>query len=89
MSKSQTNNLFTNEDKQETTCNHIIRVAFETAADTEFDYLVPDHIWPIQTGQRVEAPFGRNDKLEKGFCVEADIPPERAFGSKDRGIHLK
>lgn len=89
MSKSQTNSLFVTEDKQKTKCNHIIRVAFETAADAEFDYLVPDEIWPIQTGQRIEAPFGRSDKVEKGFCVEADVPPERAFGSEDRGIRLK
>ncbi len=81
--------MFATEDKQERSCRHVVRVAFESAADTEFDYLVPDEIWPIQVGQRVEAPFGRNDKLEKGFCVEANIPPERAFGSEDRGIHLK
>ena len=81
--------MFATEDKQEATCSHIVRVAFETAADTEFDYLVPDEIWPVQIGQRVEAPFGKTDKPEKGFCIEVDIPPERAFGSEDRGIHLK
>ncbi len=89
MSKRRADTLFASKETQEIACNHIIRVAFETAADAEFDYLAPDEIWPIQAGQRVEAPFGRNDKLEKGFCVEADIPPERAFGSEDRGIHLK
>ena len=89
MSKSQTNNLFVAEDKPETACNHVVRVAFESAADTEFDYLVPDEIWPVQTGQRVKAPFGKKNKLETGFCVEADVPPERAFGSEDRGIRLK
>ena len=89
MSKSQTNSLFVVEDQPQITCNHIIRVAFETAADTEFDYALPDELWPVQAGQRVQAPFGKKNKLEKGFCVEADVPVERAFGSEDRGIRLK
>ena len=54
-------------------CSHIVRVAFESGVDTEFDYLVPDEFWPIETGQRVEVPFGRKNKLEVGFCVETDI----------------
>jgi primosomal protein N' (replication factor Y) len=89
MSKSKTKGLFAAKDERDVPCSHVIRVAFESAADMEFDYLVPDAIWPIQAGQRVEAPFGKADKLEKGFCVEADVPPERAFGSEDRGIRLK
>jgi len=52
---------------------HIIRVAFESGADREFDYAVPDELWPIAVGQRVEAPFGKKDKLRIGFCVETDI----------------
>jgi primosomal protein N' (replication factor Y) (superfamily II helicase) len=88
MSKHQTKNLFTKESEQ-TPCNHIIRVAFESAADAEFDYLVPDEIWPIQLGQRVEAPFGRKDKLEKGFCVEADVPFGQSFAAHDSGHKLK
>src|SRR4030042_7172819 len=54
-------------------CSHIIRVAFEAAADTEFDYFVPDKLWPVNVGQRIEAPFGRKNKPEIGFCVETDI----------------
>ena len=73
----------------ETLRGHIIRVAFESAADTEFDYLVPDEMWPVRAGQRVEVPFGRNNKLQKGFCVESDVPAEEAFGSAQRGIRLK
>ena len=69
--------------------DHVIRVAFESAADTEFDYGVPDEIWPIQVGQRVEAPFGRNNKLEKGFCVDADVPLENSFAAQDKGHKLK
>jgi len=90
MSKHQSNTLFvTEENPQEAACSHVVRVAFESAADTEFDYLVPDEIWPVQVGQRVETPFGKKDKLEKGFCVETDVPSERAFGSGGRGIRLK
>ena len=51
-------------------CRHIVRVAFESGADKEFDYLLPDKLWPVETGQRVEVPFGRGNKLQIGFCVE-------------------
>jgi primosomal protein N' (replication factor Y) len=88
MSKYQTKELFA-EEIEAPPCRHIIRVTFESAADTEFDYRVPDRIWPIQVGQRVEAPFGRKDKLEKGFCVEADVPIEQSFAAQDKGHKLK
>ena len=88
MRKYQTRNLFA-EEAPDTPCHHIIRVAFESAADAEFDYLVPDEIWPIQVGQRVEAPFGSKNKLEKGCCVEADIPFGQSFAAHDRGHKLK
>ena len=77
------------DETEEPPCRHIIRVAFETAADTEFDYGVSDEIWPIQLGQRVEVPFGRKNKLEKGFCVEADVPLEKSFAAPERGRKLK
>jgi len=70
-------------------CSHIIRVAFESAADTEFDYAAPDELWPIQAGQRVEVPFGKKNKPEVGFCVEADIAPENSFISRGKGRSLK
>ncbi|MBL7186639.1 MAG: primosomal protein N' [Phycisphaerae bacterium] len=90
MSKHRTDTLFEIEEAgSETLRGHIIRVAFESAADTEFDYLVPDEMWPVRAGQRVEVPFGRNNKLQKGFCVESDVPAEEAFGSAQRGIRLK
>ena len=90
MGKNRTDTLFEIEEAgREALCGHIIRVAFESAADTEFDYLVPDEIWPVRVGQRVEVPFGRKNKLQKGFCVESDIPAEDAFGSEQRGIRLK
>ena len=88
MTKYQTKDLFA-EETREPPCRHVIRVAFESAADTEFDYGVPDEIWPIQIGQRVEVPFGRKNKLEKGFCVEADVPFEKSFAAHDKRHKLK
>ena len=79
MNRYQTDSLFETEDVQQSKCSHIIRVAFETAADMEFDYLVPDEFWPIEAGQRVEVPFGRKNKLEKGFCVEIDFSHREPF----------
>ena len=64
MSKYQTDSLFALEEADLANCNHIIRLAFESAADTVFDYLVPDALWPIEAGQRIEAPFGRKNKHE-------------------------
>ena len=66
----RSDSLFASEDAEQVArCNHIIRVAFETGADAEFDYLVPDEFWPVGIGQRVEAPFGRKNKHQIGFCV--------------------
>ncbi|MBW8040643.1 MAG: primosomal protein N' [Planctomycetes bacterium] len=89
MSKYQTDSLFASEEADLVSCTHIIRVAFGSAADTEFDYLVPDEIWPIEPGQRIEAPFGRKNKLEVGFCVEADVSPDQSFVARGRGRGLK
>ena len=44
---------------EQTVHGHVIRVAVESAADAEFDYLVPDEFWPIEVGRRVEVPFGK------------------------------
>ena len=71
MLKYQTNNLF-EETVQETSFSHIVGVAFESAVDAEFDYALPDEFWPIQVGQRVEAPFGKQNKLHTGFCVSIE-----------------
>jgi primosomal protein N' (replication factor Y) len=91
MGKYKTESLFeTEQDRQQVQPgSHIIRVAFDTGVDTEFDYLVPDKLWPIGTGQRVEVPFGRKNKLEKGFCVETDISPEQSFAGRGRERRLK
>ncbi|HUU18402.1 MAG TPA: primosomal protein N' [Sedimentisphaerales bacterium] len=90
MSKHQTYSLFAPEEaEEETLCHHIIRVAFESAADAEFDYFVPDEIWPIEVGQRVEVPFGRKDKSEAGFCTLSDVLPEESFIARGIGRNLK
>jgi len=89
MGRYKTDSLFEAEEAERGECNHIIRVAFESAADTEFDYLVPDRYWPIGVGQRVEAPFGRANKLEAGFCIEADVPFEKSFAARGKGRKLK
>jgi len=73
MSKIRTDSLFETPQMEEVASGYIIRVAFESGVDSEFDYLVPDELWPVGTGQRVEVPFGRKDKLQIGFCIKADI----------------
>jgi primosomal protein N' (replication factor Y) len=55
-------------------CGHTIRVVFESGVDSGFDYLVPDELWPIQIGRRVEAPFGKANKHAQGYCVGIDMP---------------
>jgi len=89
MSIYQTKRLFPTAPEEAIQCQYIIRVAFESAADAEFDYAVPNELWPIKAGQRVEVPFGRKDKLEIGFCVEADIPPDQSFTARGGGRKLK
>ena len=89
MNRYQTNSLFVTDDVQQGKCSHIIRVAFESAADMEFDYLVPDELWPIEAGQRVEAPFGRKNKLEKGFCVEIVAEGQEHKSTKEKGREFK
>ncbi len=89
MSTYRADSLFESEEAEGKACTHIIRVAFESGADTEFDYLVPEDIWPIAVGQRVEVPFGRKNKLQIGFCAQADIPFEDSFTARGRGRKLK
>ncbi len=74
MARYRTNSLFAPESPQEETpYNHTIRVAFQSAADMEFDYAVPDDLWPIQLGRRVQVPFGKHNKLQTAFCVGVDM----------------
>jgi primosomal protein N' (replication factor Y) len=66
----ETQNLFAPDRNGKAQGRHTIKVAFESGADTEFTYTVPDELWPVKEGQRVEAPFGRKNKHQVGFCVE-------------------
>ena len=81
MARYKTDGLFGTEEAEEESCNHIIRVAFDSGVDNEFDYLVADEFWPVKTGQRVEVPFGRKNKLQIGFCVETDVERRDCFAS--------
>ena len=89
MSRYRTESLFGQGRDEQAVCNHIIRVAFEAGVDASFDYFVPDKLWPVRPGQRVEVPFGRGDKLQTGFCAAADVSPEQSFISRGRGRKLK
>jgi len=75
MGRYQTDSLF-GATEDEKSCGHIIRVVFESGADNEFSYLMPNELWPIEVGQRVEVPFGKKNKLETGFCVGIDLATE-------------
>jgi primosomal protein N' (replication factor Y) (superfamily II helicase) len=68
---------------------HVLRVAFESGVDSEFDYLVSDELWPIEVGQRVEVPFGRSDKLEIGFCVGIDFSHREHRGPQRKKKEFK
>ncbi|NIA06339.1 MAG: primosomal protein N' [Actinobacteria bacterium] len=48
----------------------VASVAFDSPLDKLFDYQVPSELSaPLQVGQRVQAPFGRANRLQIGFCV--------------------
>ncbi|MGA2070204.1 MAG: primosomal protein N' [Sedimentisphaerales bacterium] len=76
MSKYEQNSLFGEDKTDKVPASHLIRVAFESGVDAEFDYLVPDKLWPIAVGQRIETPFGKSNKLETGFCVGSTSSPQ-------------
>ena len=54
----------------------VVRVALDTGADALFDYRLPEALGPAACGQRVEVPFGRNNKLHKAFVVELSPRPD-------------
>ena len=73
MGRHRTDSLFALDPPEpEIPSSHTVRVAFDAAADMEFDYAVPDDLWPIRPGMRVQVPFGRGDKLRTAFCVDTD-----------------
>jgi len=91
MSQYGTGNLFEKEqaEQADTPTGRVIRVAFESGVDAEFDYLLPEKLAPVELGRRVEAPFGRANKLLTGFCVCADVPAEKSFTARGKGRKLK
>jgi len=40
----------------------VVRIAFDTAAETEFDYPLPNTFGPMESGQHLQVPFGRVNK---------------------------
>jgi len=96
MARYESESLFKIGSEDRRVCSHSIRVVFDSAADAQFDYLVPDELWPIRPGQRVKVPFGRNNKLTIGFCVGtepvrvSDLTSGNVLrGTSGRKIHLK
>ncbi|HOL31653.1 MAG TPA: primosomal protein N' [Anaerohalosphaeraceae bacterium] len=60
----------------------IIRAALDTGADALFDYILPEHLGPVQPGQRVQVPFGRSNKLQQAFVVRLIDNPDQAALSR-------
>jgi len=89
MSRDGTESLFEIDETEQRDYKHITRIVFESGADTEFDYFVPDELWPLQQGQRVEAPFGKKNKMQVGFCVADDVKREESFAARHKGIKVK
>ncbi|MDD5458788.1 MAG: primosomal protein N' [Phycisphaerae bacterium] len=88
MARMRTKNLFETEEQVFTEPVHVIRLAFDSGVDGEFDYSVPEHLWPVQNGCRVEAPFGRSNKLQTGFCVDI-VEKNESFAAKGRLKRIK
>jgi primosomal protein N' (replication factor Y) (superfamily II helicase) len=89
MSKYEQNSLFGEDKTDKAPAGYVIRVAFESGVDTEFDYLVPDKLWPITVGQRIETPFGKSNKLKTGFCVETDLSHREHRGHRENKKKFK
>ncbi len=86
MSRYQSDSLFESAQPEEaSSCGHIIRIAFEAGVDAEFSYLMPDELWPIQPGQRVEVPFGRSNKRHVGFCVDIEDGRQKTEDKRRKG----
>jgi primosomal protein N' (replication factor Y) (superfamily II helicase) len=89
MSRYHTESLFSSDQPDQSSFNHIIRVAFGSGVDAQFDYLVADKFWPVSVGQRVDAPFGGGNKIQTGFCVETNIALDKSFAARTGKRKLK
>jgi primosomal protein N' (replication factor Y) len=65
--------------------SHVIEVAFDTGSDMLFSYRVPEHLWPLKVGQRVEVPFGKGNQMHVGFCVALSAAEPAASPAKGQG----
>ena len=54
----------------------VVRVALDTGADALFDYRLPEHLGLVKSGQRVQVPFGKSNKLQQAFVVETSPKPD-------------
>src|SRR5437660_7135915 len=54
-------------------------IVFDRPLDDAYTYGVPEELRSaIAVGKRIEAPFGRGDRLSAGFCVGlSETPPNR------------
>ncbi|MCK5171851.1 MAG: hypothetical protein KAR47_00555, partial [Planctomycetes bacterium] len=86
MGKFNTKSLFGGDEAVDAAGAGVIRVAFDSGVDSVFDYAVPEALWPVAVGQRVEVPFGRGNKTAVGFCVEV---VEKEQAEKSRKFRLK
>ena len=82
MPKPQKNLFETQSPEAKELSGHTVRIAIDAAVDRCFDYAVPLELYPIGLGQRVLVPFGRGDKLVKGFCVGSDLHRSQANSRK-------
>ena len=87
MTKNRSNLLFDTDESQKAIKGAVIRVAFDSGVDSVFDYLLPEKLGPIETGQRIQVPFGRANKLQTAFCVE--ILKDEDQIKKSRSFRLK
>ena len=76
MSKDNTKSLFGSEMDETAPSGQIIRIALDTGADAQFDYVLPEFLGAVQPGQRVQVPFGRANRLLSGFVVRLITEPE-------------
>ncbi|MHC4125076.1 MAG: replication restart helicase PriA [Planctomycetota bacterium] len=89
MNRFKTNSLFETEPPPDEPAGRIIRIAFDSGVDNEFDYLAPDRFGSINIGQRIQAPFGRANKPAIGFCVDVQAASEQAFKTAGKNRKLK
>jgi len=83
MTRFQTESLF-EADPKPAECGGVVRLAFDGGVDKEFDYLVPDELWPVLIGTRVKAPFGRGNRRQVGFCVGRESFLEKQSENKGK-----